>query len=286
MNVTEAAVPAIVEPAAMPELTSEYPIAVEALEEFNREGFVILRNVLEPDEVGPCRDALAGTVERFNWQRKPLEERDSYGKAFLQITNLWQKDPASAKYTLARRFGKIAADLLGVPAVRLWHDQALFKEPGGGPTHWHQDHHYWPLDKDMVVLWMPLVGMTPDMGALTYATGSQYEGHVAQLEISEESEEFFDAHVKQRGYRLSTTGSMAAGDAIFHNAWTLHKALGNETGAMREVMTIIYFPDGARVLTPENAPQEDDLRAWLPGCQPGDLAASPLNPLIYSAGSD
>ena len=34
------------------------------------------------------------------------------------------------RFTLARRFAKIAADLMGVEGVRIYHDQALFKEPG------------------------------------------------------------------------------------------------------------------------------------------------------------
>ena len=58
--------------------------------------------------------------------------------------NLWAVDDAVKQFTLAKRFAKIAADLLGVDKVRLYHDQALYKEPGGGFTPWHQDQYYWP----------------------------------------------------------------------------------------------------------------------------------------------
>lgn len=52
----------------------------------------------------------------------------------------------------------IIIDLVGVENVRLSHDQALFKEPGGGHTLGHQDKFYWPLDTDkMITIWMPLV---------------------------------------------------------------------------------------------------------------------------------
>jgi hypothetical protein len=74
---------------------------------------------------------------------------------------------------------------------------------------------------------------------------------------------------------------MAAGDATFHSGWTLHSAPGNHSDTMREVMTVIYFPDGTRVLEPDNGNRAADLRAWLPGCKPGDLAASYLTPVIY-----
>jgi len=50
---------------------------------------------------------------------------------------------------------------------------------------------------------------------------------------------------------------------------------------MREIMTIIYFADGARVSEPTNPHSPKDLERWLPGLKPGDLAASPLNPVVY-----
>ena len=77
-------------------------------------------------------------------------------------------------------------------------------------------------------------------------------------------------------------GAMKAGDATFHTGWALHGAPGNNSAATREVMTIIYFADGTRVGHTDNPSRESDLRAWLPGLQPGDLAASELNPLLYS----
>jgi hypothetical protein len=51
---------------------------------------------------------------------------------------------------------------------------------------------------------------------------------------------------------------------------------------MREVMTIIYFADGIRAMEPDNPNRSDDLAGWLPGIKPGELAASPLNPVVWS----
>ena len=48
-------------------------------------------------------------------------------------------------------------------------------------------------------------------------------------------------------------------------------------------MTVIYFADGARVTRPDNRNRELDLATWLPGLAPGDLAASPINPLLWHA---
>jgi ectoine hydroxylase-related dioxygenase (phytanoyl-CoA dioxygenase family) len=76
---------------------------------------------------------------------------------------------------------------------------------------------------------------------------------------------------------------MQAGDATFHYGWTVHGAPGNSTPQTREVMTIIWFADGARVTVPDNPNRARDLARWLPGLQPGDLAASELNPLAWNA---
>jgi hypothetical protein len=48
-------------------------------------------------------------------------------------------------------------------------------------------------------------------------------------------------------------------------------------------MTIIYFEDGAK-LTPLDHPNlRLDRAFWLPGCEPGDAAATPLNPVLWPA---
>ena len=74
---------------------------------------------------------------------------------------------------------------------------------------------------------------------------------------------------------------MNAGDATFHYGWTLHAAPGNKsTNITREVMTIIYFADGADVTEPQNKHQENDRQVWLDGLQPGTKAASRHNPLV------
>ena len=86
--------------------------------------------------------------------------------------NLWTHDERVRAFVFARRFARAAAELMGVAGVRLYHDQALFKEPGGGITPWHQDQFYWPLDTDAhVTLWMPLVRVTPEMGPMTLRVG-------------------------------------------------------------------------------------------------------------------
>lgn len=269
---------------ALPDLSSDYPIKPAQVESFQRDGFALLRGVCSPEEIAAYRPVITDAAYRYNTETRPVEERDTYGKAFLQIMNLWVQDEAVKRFVLARRFAKIAADLLGVPAVRLYHDQALYKEAKGGPTPWHQDFYYWPLDSEKsLTMWMPLVDVTEAMGTMTFASGSHKEGYLGALEISDESEDYFDNLVKERGFPLVSAGAMKAGDATFHWGSTLHSAPGNQSDQTREVMTVIYFADGIRIMPePDNKNRWNDLEAWLPGVKPGEAAASPLNPLLYS----
>lgn len=271
-------------PEELPDLSTAYALAPEQIEELRRDGHVLLRGVCASDELEAYRAAINLAAQRFNTETRPLSERDTYGKAFLQIMNLWERDEAVKKFTLARRFAKIAADLMGVEGVRIYHDQALFKEPGGGPTPWHQDQYYWPLDTDSTItMWMPLVDVPQEVGSMTFGTRSHEMGYLGKLAISDKSDQVFQAMIEERNIGLKNYGALQAGDATWHWGWTLHGAPGNPTPKVREVMTIIYIAEGARITDPEgNTNRQDDIERWMPGLKPGDLAASELNPLVYS----
>jgi ectoine hydroxylase-related dioxygenase (phytanoyl-CoA dioxygenase family) len=267
--------------AHLPELASEYPLTGEQITQFQRDGHILLRGVCSPDEVAAYRPAIASEVERLNAEKREVTQRETRYAAFLQIANLWENDEACRRFVFARRFAKIAAELMGTSGVRLYHDQALFKEPGGSITPWHQDQYYWPLDTpNTVTLWMPLVDCSLEMGALTFASGSHGHECFEKLAISDESEAVLKQLVAQRGFPIHVE-PVRAGDATFHTGWTLHCAPPNRTDRMREVMTIIYHAADARVVAPDNPHRPKDLERWLPGCTPGDLAASRLNPVLY-----
>lgn len=265
----------------LPGINEEYALSEEDIAAFQRDGHIVLRGVLSADEVRAYEPYISAAVKNFTTEFRALADRDTYGKAFLQVMNLWVRDEAVRRYVMAARFANIAADLMGVEHVRIYHDQALYKEPGGGITPWHQDEFYWPLDtNNTVTMWMPLVDATPEMGTLLFASGSHKEGYLGNLPISDKSQETFRKFVAERGFQIVPGQKMAAGDASFHTGWTLHTAPGNSTSVMRKVMTVIYFADGARVTVPDHKNRVNDLASWLPGLKPGDLAASELNPLV------
>jgi len=265
----------------LPDLAEVAPLADAEIAAYRESGHVLVRGVASPAEVAAYRPIITGAALRHSRETRPLEERDTYGKAFLQVGNLWRQDAAVRRFVLARRFGKMAADLMGVDGVRILHDQALFKEPGGGFTPWHQDQLYWPLDTDhTITLWMPLVDVPLEVGSMTFVSGSHKLDMRSLIVISDESEEVLQRHVLAHNLAQHTYGAMAAGDATWHAGWTMHRAPGNPTTLMREVMTIIYFADGTRLLKEVPPSMEGDLTLF-PGVARGDVAAGELTPLAY-----
>ena len=267
----------------LPALDDVKNIAPELIAEFREKGHTLTRGLLSPGEVQAYHDVIAAAATKYNTEKRKMEDRDTYGKAFLQIMNLWRHDEAVKKMVMSQRLAKVAADLLGVKNVRIYHDQALFKEPGGGPTPWHQDQYYWPIDTtNTITMWMPLVDIDVDMGMLTFASGSHKNGSVFDTEISDESEAQFDKYVHDNKYEISRAQTMKAGDATWHYGFTIHNAPGNNSNIMREVFTIIYLADNARITKPKNTWQENDLKTWLMSKEIGSPADSELNPLVLT----
>lgn len=265
----------------LPDLSSEIAISEEKIKSYRRDGHVCVRKICSQKELDAFFTPIAETLETYRKERRKLEDRDTYHKAFLQVGNLWTRNEAVKKFVLARRFGKIAADLMGVDGVRLYHDQALFKEPHGGPTPWHQDQFYWPIEgNNTITMWMPFTEATVEKGAMTFASGFQNDGPMTQLAIGDESARFFSKKLRDEDLTLKTY-ELNPGDATWHGGWTPHKAPGNSTDEMRPVMTIIFVDADARVSEPMNDKQPMDMKAFFPGLKPGDVISSHLNPCVY-----
>lgn len=273
-------------PAELPDLSEPRALPEGCVQEFREKGHTVVRGLATPEEVAAYRPALLEAAPRGRYDHRPLSERDTYGKAFVQMVNLWTHDPRARRFVFARRFARAAAELLDVDGVRLYHDQALFKEPGGGFTPWHQDQFYWPLDTPhTITLWMPLVPVSAAMGPMEFASGSHRLGNLGEFPIGDASQEAFQRVVDAKQLPLTSYGAFAPGDATFHAGWTLHRAPANRTDRMREVMTVIYYADGARVGPLDHPARRFDRDVWLHGCAPGELAAGPRNPVLYRRGS-
>src|SRR5271170_235717 len=156
------------------DIDSEYKISPEQVARFQKDGYIKLKNVLSPEVLEYYGKEITRVVLEQSKDYQPLEKRTTYGKAFLQISNIWPKNEIVREFVFGQRLGKIASDLLQVRGVRMYHDQALYKEAGGGFTPWHVDQFYWPLSNEKTVTaWIPLHAIPLENGPLMFSVGSQ-----------------------------------------------------------------------------------------------------------------
>lgn len=248
---------------------------------YHEHRWIKLKNVLSQDEISFYNQAISAEVTRLNRESRPLNERDTYGKAFLQITNLWRQNEVVKSLVFSRRLAGICAELMEVDSIRLYHDQALFKEAGGGYTPWHADQYYWPLASEKTITaWIPLQKTPLEMGALEFSSGSHQLTEGRELAISDDSEAVVSKALRNRGFE-HIVEPFDLGEVSFHSGWTYHRASPNTLPFTRKVMCIIYMEGTMRLSQPTNKHQELDREVWCPGAKVGEIIDTPLNPLIF-----
>jgi len=267
---------------SIPQYLSEpFVLADDQIRSFRENGFIKIKNVLPPELLEYLDQTITREVIRLNTQHLALAERDTYGKAFLQIMNIWTQSEPAKEIVFSRRLAQIAADLMGADGVRLYHDQALYKEAGGGHTPWHADQYYWPLATDKTLtVWIPLQATPLEMGPLEFSAKSHAMNAGRSLEISDESEVMLGEKLTEAGFE-HIVEPFDAGEVSFHSGWLYHRAGANRSGAMRKVMTMIYMDKNMTLKNPENPNQVDDWNAWCPGARVGEVVDTPLNPVLY-----
>lgn len=262
-------------------LHDRYPLDPQDLINYANDGFVKLREVLDQATIDRFEPEITAAVIELNTVDLPLAERDTYSRAFLQVENLWQHSDLVREMVFSQRLARIAAELMGVRSVRLYHDQALYKEASGGHTPWHRDQHYWPVSTaKTVTAWIPLQQTPTSMGPLTFAAGSQASMFGRDLLITDASDQGLAEFVADRGYRVED-GPFSMGEVSFHSGWTVHRAGQNTTAIPRRVMTVIYMDADITITEPINDQQSADLHNFLGDAAVGGPAVGPLNPVLY-----
>lgn len=263
------------------ELEGEYDISEDEKKFFDKNGFVLLKNVLSPEEAEAYRDVIDDVVkDRTKNDNRTLEEKTPYEREFLQCAHLWNQYPEVKKLTLSPRLGSIAAQLLGAEHVRLWHDQALYKVPGGDATRPHLDLSYWPmLDRKAGTIWIALEEVTIEMGAMHFIPGSHtsgIDGFDLRIEDAIEGKSTIIEKAAKKIKDGPVSYNLKPGDATFHHGLTIHYTGKNITDKIRKGMTVIYFVDGVRF----NAESPASDHHCAAGSRHAEPIATPQNPLI------
>jgi len=213
------------------------------VERYRRDGFVHIPGLLPAAQMPAFAAAVDDAVAlRKVLDTRSLADKSLYEQSFIQCQYLWEDFPGVRPLMFHPALGAALGALLDAERVRLWHDQALYKEPGGRETDAHQDHAYWPIaEADTVTAWIPLTEIDEETGCMGYVPGS----HLGDLE-------FVDIFRKPgSGVELVAKQSIEPvfvpckpGDVIFHHGRTVHLAHPNRSERMRRVYTAIYLKDG------------------------------------------
>ncbi len=268
------------------ELDQHYQLNAEDIQAFRENGFIKLKKVFSPELIAHYNELITGKVIELNTMHLPMEERNTYEKAFLQVMNIWRDSDEIKTFVMGKRLARIASELMGTNGVRLYHDQALYKEPSGGITPWHADQYYWPLATEKTcTVWIPLQETPREMGPLAFAAKSQDFSFGRSLPISDESEAKLAAALEAENF-THVVEPFDLGEVSFHYGWTFHHAGANTTDQARRVMTIIYMDEAMHLQAPANDNQQNDWESWCPGAKVGEVINTPLNPVIYSREMD
>ncbi len=267
------------------ELARPYALTPDHVRQYRENGHVHLRGILSKAQIAELRDVLKSvTAERFAGTIRMRDRaEDDFSRVFMQTFNLREADEGAARFIQSPRFGQIAADLMGVNAVRIYYDKAMFKEPESWITPWHQDGPHWPLGSDHVLtMWIPLVDATIDMGPPRFASGTHRDRVLGPRGIHRDSESFFVDYIKT--HRIPVVEeSVRAGDATLHSHWVVHGARANTSGRVREALGITFYEDGIPIddaaCSEANRPVID---ANLGNRLPGERADHPRNPVTFS----
>lgn len=263
------------------ELAEPYPLRPDQIAHYRDRGYIKLKDVLSPAVLSYYGAEITRLVTELNGQSKPMEERTTYEKAFLQIINLWTRSDRVKEFCFSKRLARIAAELMGVKGVRMYHDQALYKEPGGGITPWHADQYYWPVSSNnTTTVWIPLQETPLEMGPLAFCVGSQHFESGRHLAIGDESERELQRSFQKQNYPVDNA-AFDLGEVSYHSGWTFHRAGGNASDRPRAVMTVIYMEDGIRLIEPKTSHHKGDRAAFMPDTAVGEVVDGPLTPVLW-----
>lgn len=220
-------------------------LSPEQFDAYQRDGFVIVRQLFDAEEIGLLRAA----IETDPQLRESLYNRtDAEGKHTRMAT--WNH-PGDSVYGLAARSRRVVdtmEQLIG-GEVYHYHSKLTAKEPyEGGAWEWHQDYGYWYhngcMFPDMASVMTALDVANRDNGCLQVLRGSHRAGRVNHGVLPGEQVGADPVRVEQMLSRMERVHvEMAPGDAVFFHSNTMHRSDQNRSPNRR--WTVIHCYNAA-----------------------------------------
>ena len=208
-------------------------------EQFEREGYVIFRDVLDADLIGEAR-------EHVTWLQRqhPNLRPEQLGHTLMT------DDPFWVRLVGDDRLLDIAAQFIG-PDIALFASHYISKPPRDGqPVLWHQDGSYWPLDPmEVVTLWLAVDDADRENGCMRVIPGT----HTMDLQEMKKRDDVksvlgggIDPEFVDESRAVDIV--LKAGDVSVHHPNIIHGSDANLSDRWRRGLTIRYIPASTRIL--------------------------------------
>jgi phytanoyl-CoA hydroxylase len=219
------------------------PDTTAAVRQYERDGYVIFRNVID-----------AGLVAEASAHVAWLQARHPELRPERLGHTLMTDDPFWVRLISDERLLDIAQQFVG-PNIALFASHYLSKPPQEGmPVLWHQDGSYWPLEPmEVVTLWLAVDDSLPEKGCMRVLPGT----HTMQLqklhrrtEVPNVLSSEIDPSLVDESRAVDLI--LRAGDVSVHHPNLIHGSNANTSSARRCGLTIRYIPTSTRIVTRDN----------------------------------
>lgn len=264
----------------------------QQVEEFSRDGAIVLRGVLRPPEVELLRQGIDANLAAPSVRAKVASRPDDPGFFIEDFCN-WQEIPAYWDVISRSALPAAAARLTRSTQVRLYHDHMLTKESGTRQrTPWHQDQPYYNVEGSQNVSFWISVDPVSRASTLELVAGSHKGPWLMPRTFMTNEARWFpegaladlpDIEADRAAHDI-LGWAVEPGDAIAFNMLTLHASAGLEPGRRRRVFSVRMLGDDMRHAPRrwKTSPDFPGLAEQLPAGAP---MAHPLFPVLWPPAS-
>ncbi|HEY4876454.1 MAG TPA: phytanoyl-CoA dioxygenase family protein [Puia sp.] len=210
---------------------SNFELTPQQIADYNREGYVIIRNFLNSDEV---KKLYAIATEDDMMRKHSFDLNDQSGKKTKLA--LWYK-PGNDAYGLLskseRMINSVNKLMDGDSAACHFHSKLMQKEPKvGGAWEWHQDYGYWYKNEflfpgQMISVMVAITDANKENGCLQVIKGTHKMGRIEHGFSGEQvgaSQHYVNLALKTQEIIYV---EIKAGDALFFHSNLLHRSEAN-----------------------------------------------------------
>jgi phytanoyl-CoA hydroxylase len=225
-------------------------------DEYSRNGLVVVKSFFSPQEIDAVRkeakDIFALQIRKNGIEFDPASE-SSFEKAlytlFRQNYNAFLGSARAAQQMLSlftltcndkildllSTLG-LSKPVLCVKPILYFNSPHLAKKEGHYKTPAHQDWRSMQGSLNSIVIWIPLIDMTKEIGAVEFIRGSHLNG------LAESQPDEWYRHIESKNLEESAffAAEVQKGDLVAFSAFTIHRSGNNVTDRIRWSMHVRF----------------------------------------------